>query len=85
MCSSDLSPNLHRACRDACTTTSPALGPGEAATKEEAVNTDSNARFGGEVEWNVSATTISFRGLDLKLERREVFSKLASSSSNSVG
>ena len=24
------------------------------ATKKEAVNTDSNARFGGEVEWNVS-------------------------------
>jgi hypothetical protein len=39
-----------RACRDACTTTSPALGPGGAATKQEAVNTDSSARFGGEVE-----------------------------------
>ena len=39
------------------TTTSPALGPGEAATKE-AVNTDSNARFGGEVEGNVSGTAI---------------------------
>jgi hypothetical protein len=46
--------NPHRACRDACTTTSPALGPGGAAAKEEAVNTHSNARFGGEVEWNVS-------------------------------
>jgi hypothetical protein len=54
------SPNPHHACRDACTTTSPALGPGGAATKEEAVNTDSNARFGGEVEGNVSGTAISF-------------------------
>jgi hypothetical protein len=40
-----------------CTTASPALGPGGAATKEEAVNTDSKARFGGEVEWNVSGPT----------------------------
>ena len=30
-----------------------------AATKEEAVNTDSNARFGGEVEWNVSGAPIA--------------------------
>jgi len=30
------------------------LGPGGVATKKEAVNTDSNARFGREVEWNVS-------------------------------
>jgi hypothetical protein len=52
--------NSHRACRDACTTTSPALGPGGAATKEVAVNTDSNARFGGEVEWNVSGKTDFF-------------------------
>src|SRR5205814_6653649 len=55
------SPNPHRACRDACTTTSPALGPGGAATKEEAVNTHSNARFAGEVEGNVSGTAISFK------------------------
>jgi len=32
--------------------------PGGAATKKEAVNTDSNARFGGKVEWNVNATMI---------------------------
>jgi hypothetical protein len=51
--------NPHRACRDACTTTSPALGPGGAATKQEAVNTDSNARFGHEVHWNVSGPAIS--------------------------
>ena len=30
------------------------LRPGGAATKKEAVNTHSNARFGREVEWNVS-------------------------------
>jgi len=30
------------------------VGPGGAATKKEAVNTDSNARFGREVEWNLS-------------------------------
>jgi hypothetical protein len=30
--------------------------PGGAATKEEAVNADSNARFGGEVEWNVNGS-----------------------------
>jgi hypothetical protein len=35
--------------------------PGGAATKEEAVNTDSNARFGGEVEWNVSRAPIALR------------------------
>jgi hypothetical protein len=35
--------------------------PGGAATKEEAVNTDSNARFGGEVEWNVNGTIIFLR------------------------
>jgi hypothetical protein len=29
------------------------LGPGGAATKKKAVNTNSNARFGREVEWNV--------------------------------
>jgi hypothetical protein len=29
------------------------------ATEEEAVNTDSNARFGGEVESNVSGTPIT--------------------------
>ena len=29
------------------------LRPGGAATKKEAVNTHSNARFGREVEWNV--------------------------------
>jgi hypothetical protein len=29
--------------------------------KEEAVNTDSNARFGGEVEWNVNGTMIFLR------------------------
>jgi hypothetical protein len=43
--------------------------PGRAATKEEAVNTDSNARFGGEVEWNVSGTAISFRRPSIELER----------------
>jgi hypothetical protein len=32
--------------------------PGGAATKEEAVNTDSNARFGDEVERNVNGTMI---------------------------
>jgi hypothetical protein len=36
----------------------PGARPGRAATKEEAVNTDSNARFGGEVEWNVSGGSI---------------------------
>jgi hypothetical protein len=30
------------------------LEPGGAAAKKEAVNTHSNARFGREVEWNVS-------------------------------
>jgi hypothetical protein len=35
--------------------------PGGAATKEKAVNTDSNARFGGEVEWNVNGTMIFLR------------------------
>jgi hypothetical protein len=29
------------------------LGAGGAATKKEAVNTDSNARFASEVEWNM--------------------------------
>jgi hypothetical protein len=29
------------------------LEPGGAVAKKEAVNTHSNARFGGEVEWNV--------------------------------
>ncbi len=53
--------NSHRACRDACTTTSPALGPGRAATTEEAVDTHSNARFGSQVEWNVSGT-MTFSG-----------------------
>ena len=46
------SPNPHRACRDACTTTSPALG-GQAGRRPAGgrQHTDSNARFGGEVEW----------------------------------
>jgi hypothetical protein len=44
----------HRACRDACTTTSPALGARRAATQEAAVDIDSNASFAGEVERNVS-------------------------------
>jgi len=38
-------------------------------TKEEAVNTHSNARFGSEVEWNVSGTAISFRRPSIELER----------------
>ena len=33
------------------------LEPGGAATKDEAVDTHSNAHFGGEVEWSVSGTT----------------------------
>jgi len=36
------------------------IGPGGAATRKEAVNTHSNARFGGEVEWNMSGTTTFF-------------------------
>jgi hypothetical protein len=36
--------------------------PGRAATKKEAVNTDSNARFGWKVEWNVNGTMTLFRG-----------------------
>ena len=36
------------------------IGPGGAATRKEAVNTHSNARFGGEVEWNISGTTTFF-------------------------
>jgi len=37
------------------------LRPGEAATKKEAVNTHSNARFGREVEWNVSGNDCFLR------------------------
>jgi len=37
--------------------------PGEAATKKEAVNTHSNARFGREVEWNVSGNDCFLRRL----------------------
>ena len=36
-------------------------GQAGAATQEEAVNTDSNARFGGKVEWNVNGTMIFLR------------------------
>jgi len=36
------------------------IGPGGAATRKEAVNTHTNARFGGEVEWNISGTTTFF-------------------------
>jgi hypothetical protein len=36
------------------------IGPGGAATGTEAVNTHSNARFGGEVEWNMGGTTTFF-------------------------
>jgi len=39
------------------------LRPGGAATKKEAVNTHSNARFGGEVEWNVSGNDCFLRRL----------------------
>src|SRR6266446_4024696 len=42
------------ALRDACTTTSPALGPGGAAIQEGAVDVDSNTSFGREVERNVN-------------------------------
>jgi hypothetical protein len=42
------------ALRDACTTTSPAFGPGGAAFQEGAVDADSNASFGREVERNVN-------------------------------
>jgi len=38
-------------------------GPGGAATQEEAVNTHSNARFGREVEWNVSRNDCFLRRL----------------------
>src|ERR1700737_2757864 len=41
------------ALRDACTTTSPALGARRAATREEAVELDSNASYAGEVERKV--------------------------------
>jgi hypothetical protein len=44
----------HRACRDAYTTTSPALGAGRGGDQEEAVDVDSNASFAGEVERYVS-------------------------------
>jgi hypothetical protein len=36
------------------------LRPGGAATKKEAVNTYSNARFAGEVEWNMRGITTFF-------------------------
>ena len=39
------------------------LEPGGAATQEEAVNTHSNARFGREVEWNVSRNDCFLRRL----------------------
>jgi hypothetical protein len=42
------------ALRDACTTTSPALGARRAATQEGAVDMDSNASRAGEVERKVS-------------------------------
>jgi hypothetical protein len=70
--------NPHRACRDACTTTSPALEPGGAATDQEAVNTHSNARFGGEVEWNVSGTATSSRAQTEEPERGQDTSALPS-------
>jgi hypothetical protein len=41
------------ALRDACTTTSPALGARRAATQEGAVDMDSNASRAGEVERKV--------------------------------
>jgi hypothetical protein len=44
----------HRACRDAYTTTSPALGGQAGGDREEAVDMDSNASYAGEVERNVS-------------------------------
>jgi hypothetical protein len=43
----------HRACRDAYTTTSPALRAGRGGDQEEAIDVDSNASFDGEVERNV--------------------------------
>src|SRR3984893_10830050 len=53
----------HRACRDAYTTTSPALGAGRGGYQEEAVDVDSNASFAGEVERNVSPDNdFSLRG-----------------------
>jgi len=39
-----------------------------AATQKEAVNTHSNARFGGEVEWNVSETTTFSRAPPLEAD-----------------
>src|SRR6266404_2941422 len=48
----------HRACRDACTATSPALGARRGGNQEEAVDMDSNASYAGEVERNVCRTTI---------------------------
>jgi hypothetical protein len=50
----------HRACRGA-RTQAWRCRPGGAATTEEAVNTHSNARFGGEVEWDVNGTMIFLR------------------------
>jgi hypothetical protein len=44
----------HRACRDAYTTTSPALGARRGGDPEGSVDTDSNASFAGEVERHVS-------------------------------
>src|ERR1700730_16192020 len=52
----------HRACRDAYTATSPALGAGR-RDQEEAVDVDSNASLAGEVERNVSPDNdFSLRG-----------------------
>ena len=48
------------ALRDACTTTSPALGARRAATQEGAVDMDSNASRAGEVERNVRRDNIFF-------------------------
>src|SRR5438552_1610117 len=44
----------HRACRDAYTTTSPALGGQAGGDQEETVDMDSNASYAAEVERNVS-------------------------------
>jgi hypothetical protein len=62
--------------RDACTTTSPALGARRAATQEGAVDMDSNASRAGEVERNVrrdndflSCAARSFKTLQLVVFR----------------
>src|SRR6266446_8297690 len=63
----------HRACRDAYTPTSPALGAGRGGDREEAVDVDSNASFAGEVERYVSRDNYFWRVASF-LKRRSLSS-----------